>query len=295
MKNKIIETKFGNFSIIDTETDGPNIVFLSGLGSFAYDYYFTMKDLSNKYRGISIDRLGLGDSDPVERKRTANNISEELNELFHTLNLENYLLVAHDSAAIYARKIAEEKPINCKKILLLDPITENDNQFDELNIPNWHNMASIRARIEAMEQYKSIDRDLHKKMLKAMADIMYERFPEDIQEKVMDYNSDKKSIFTIINEYKDRNDAFKELNCNKLDIPIWIIMRDPRVMITISQQYEVPQYEAKVVEELWFRNITDMMDISYRSRLIEAKGTDHNMPLNSPIIVADYIRELSKL
>lgn len=295
MENKIIETKVGNFSIYDTEIDKQAVLFISGLGSFAYDFYFTLNDLHKEFRAVAFDRLGLGDSDNFTSVRDAVNIANEINELVCELQIENVILVAHDSGAIYARKFAELFPDKCKSLLLLDPITENDDKFDELIVPNWQDMASMSARISAMEKYKDIDRELHKKMLKAMADIMYEKFPQDIQSKVIEYNSDKKSMNTIIREFRDRNLAFEQINAAELKIPVWVVMRDPRVMVTISEQYNVPQWEAKIVEELWLKNIYDMMNISGRSRLIESQGTDHNLPLNSPILIADYVREINKI
>lgn len=295
MKNKIISTNYGNFSIYDTEIDKQAVIFISGLSSFAYDFYFTLQDLRKEFRAIAFDRLGLGESDNFSSIRDAENIAAEINALTDELKIDNIIVAAHDSGAIYARKFAEIYPNKCKSLLLLDPITENDDKFDELIVPNWHDMASMSARISAMEQYKDIDRELHKKMLKAMAEIMYEKFPEDIQEKVIEYNSDKKSMNTIIREFRDRNLAFEQINSAELTIPVWVVMRDPRVMITISEQYNVSQWEAKVVEELWLKNIYDMMNISKRSRLIESKGTDHNLPLNSPILIADYVREINKL
>lgn len=295
MKNKKIQTTLGSISYYETENDKQNVLFISGLGSFAYDYYYTLKDLSKEFRCIAFDRLGLGESDNFSSERNALNISNEIDELVNSLQLTNFILVAHDSGAIYARKYTELFPNKAKSLLLLDPITENDDKFEELILPNWHEMASVKARIDAMDNYKNIDRELHKKMLKAMSDILYEKFPEDIQLKVQDYNSDKKSINTIISEYRDRKVAFEQLNTQIIDLPVWVIMRDPKVMVTISEQYNVPQYEAKIVEELWLKNIYDMMNISNRSRLIESKGTDHNLPLNSPILIADYIREINKL
>lgn len=295
MNTKLIETKSGTFSIIDTDTDAQAVIFLSGLGSFAYDFHFTIKDIESKFRCVAIDRLGLGDSSEPEMLRTANIIAEEINTLLETLEIKNAIFVAHDSGSIYARRIAELFPDKVRSLLLVDPVTEKDDKFEELNIPVWHSMASIKARIDAMIQYKGIDRDIHKKMLKAMADIMYERFPDDIKEKVIEYNSDKKCIETIIREFNDRGAAFAEVGEKPLHIPVWVLMRDPAVMIAVSVQYDVPQYEAKIVEELWLKNIYDMMNLSERSRLIESKGTDHNMPLNSPILIADYIREIDRL
>ena len=86
MNTKLIETKSGTFSIIDTDTDAQAVIFLSGLGSFAYDFHFTIKDIESKFRCVAIDRLGLGDSSEPEMLRTPNFGRKSLNEIKEVLN-----------------------------------------------------------------------------------------------------------------------------------------------------------------------------------------------------------------
>lgn len=93
--------------------DGPeNIVLLPGFGTASpvLDFAPLVDDLAQDHRVVVIEPFGYGLSDGTDRERTTENIVNEIHEALAELGIDNYVLMGHSIAGIYAIDFAHRFP-----------------------------------------------------------------------------------------------------------------------------------------------------------------------------------------
>lgn len=92
------------FNVVDSGTAGETIVLLPGLGTAApaLDFQPLITELEHTHRVIAVEPFGTGLSDQADTPRTAANIAREVHEAVEYLGVDNYVLMGHSFAGIYA-------------------------------------------------------------------------------------------------------------------------------------------------------------------------------------------------
>lgn len=80
------------------------IVLLPGLGTAApaLDFQPLITELESSYRVVAVEPFGTGLSDATDTERTAANITREVHEALEHLGIDQYVLMGHSIAGIYA-------------------------------------------------------------------------------------------------------------------------------------------------------------------------------------------------
>lgn len=295
MKTTEIEIFEKNIQINYTNMDKPPVIILTGLAGLAEEWWSMQNLLKDKANLIAINRFGYGKSDITDEPRTSIQIAKEVKSLIDNLNIkEKIILVGHSQGGFYAQHFAKFFPEIIKGIILVDSITADNDLFYDLNTPNFIERGSMKARIEMMEKIINIDKEVHRRMVKPMVEVGYEKFPDEIKENMIEFIINKNYIKATIDEFHAREESYAEFK--KLDtfpnIPLKVLMRDPKIMIQIGFQYGVPNREATTVEELWLKQTYDLLNMNNNSELIECHGADHNIHVSKPEYVIKAIESL---
>ena len=93
--------------------DGPeDIVLLPGFGTAApaLDFEPLVSDLATDHRVIVVEPFGYGLSDGTDRERTTENIVTEVHDALVALDVDDYTLMGHSIAGVYAIEFAHRYP-----------------------------------------------------------------------------------------------------------------------------------------------------------------------------------------
>ncbi len=99
---------------------GPTIVFIHGWLESHTTFTSIAKVLSAKYRCISIDIPGFGQSDAID-KVTLNKISTTLEKVLDKIGVNKYYLVGHSLGGAVTLVYADKHKEEIKKIVLISP------------------------------------------------------------------------------------------------------------------------------------------------------------------------------
>jgi pimeloyl-ACP methyl ester carboxylesterase len=79
------------------------VVLLPGFGTAApaLDFKPLVEELLPHYRVVVVEPFGYGLSDETNKERTTANITSEIHEALHAVNIDSYILMGHSIAGIY--------------------------------------------------------------------------------------------------------------------------------------------------------------------------------------------------
>jgi pimeloyl-ACP methyl ester carboxylesterase len=109
--------------------DAPTVVFLPGAGLAALDYLAIHEPASERWASLLYDRAGTGYSQRIPLPRTAEAVTDELDQLVEVCGAEPVLLVGHSLGGLYARHYANRFPARTLGLVLLDPAHEDYDAY----------------------------------------------------------------------------------------------------------------------------------------------------------------------
>ena len=145
-KNMVVE-------IVGENHDGPPIILLPGLGepSPILEFRPLASELSKKYEVITIEPFGYGLSDSTKRKRTIENIVEELHECVKNLGEEEYYLMGHSISGLYTLYWSQIYPDEIKGIIGIDPsvpqMTSKENNPFPISVQLLNQISAYTQKI----------------------------------------------------------------------------------------------------------------------------------------------------
>ena len=132
-----LQTEFGTFNFyqyIESSKENLTLIFLSGIGinSSYYDFFNVIEELKSKttLNLVTLDILGSGLSDkPINKARTLDNITTEINCFLNTLDCRNIVFVCHSFSAVYILNLINSrsyrKKYNVKGFIGIDPTSSH--------------------------------------------------------------------------------------------------------------------------------------------------------------------------
>jgi len=104
-----------------------------GLGTSMGEWMHIAQELSTKYGVMLYERAGVNHSKASSTGRTPTNIANELYDTLKTVDHEDkMIIIAHSQGGLYAQQFTRLYPDLIRGIILLDPLSANDNIFKEL-------------------------------------------------------------------------------------------------------------------------------------------------------------------
>lgn len=119
-----VSLEAGDINVVRSGGSGPTMVLLSGYGTPApaVDFAPLMRELDD-FDVIVVEGFGYGYSDLDVAERSVENITAELHEVLHQLDIDSpVILVGHSAGGLYARYYATTYPGEVAAIIGLDPM-----------------------------------------------------------------------------------------------------------------------------------------------------------------------------
>lgn len=132
-------------------TRAPTVILEAGTGDSSEVWNVVQKQVEQFAPVCSYDRLGLGKSDRLTARRTANEIVSDLHDLLQAAHVvPPYVMVGHSIGGIYVRKYAALYPREVIGLVLAD--SAHEEQFARVSqiSPEW--AGRIHDRFPADEQ-----------------------------------------------------------------------------------------------------------------------------------------------
>jgi len=117
-----------NYKIFGNET--VDIVIEMGLGACIAEWESLARELGKNYGVLVYERAGINHSDKSDRDRTPTNIAKELMNLLDKIpHDEKIVIIGHSQGGLYASEFCGIYPETVKGLILLDPLSIEDNRF----------------------------------------------------------------------------------------------------------------------------------------------------------------------
>ncbi|QIL46771.1 alpha/beta hydrolase [Vagococcus coleopterorum] len=115
----------GEMNIVDVGEGEKTILLLPGQGTASpyLDFKPMIDELKKDHRVVTIEPFGYGLSSQTDRRRSVENIVEEIHEVAKSLNLSKYTLMGHSIAGLYAVNYAQDYPEEMEGFVGIDSST----------------------------------------------------------------------------------------------------------------------------------------------------------------------------
>lgn len=123
LRRKYFPPKAPLLNIAADEGDGPVIIFLHGIASSAVTFAHVIPQLSDRYRCISFDLLGFGESpSPPDSNFTIEEHVDSIRATINSLKLDApFILVGHSLGSLLAARYAARHPSKVSRLVLVSP------------------------------------------------------------------------------------------------------------------------------------------------------------------------------
>ena len=136
MTSKTIQTNHINLHYLDSESVGQTVILMHGLTANAHAFDGLLKEgLGKKYRIISVDLRGRGESDKPTEGYTMKDHAQDILGLMDVLGVEKCIIGGHSFGALLTFYMAFHHDERIEKMLLLDAAARLHPQTKEMLIP----------------------------------------------------------------------------------------------------------------------------------------------------------------
>ncbi len=276
-----------------------NLVIEIGLGATAGEWHHIAEKLSEKYTVLLYER-----NQDIKTERTPQNIAKELYELLGTLDSDDKIIIlAHSQGGLYAQQFARLYPEKIKGLLLIDPLSANDNSYKTVLNPQEQKQSGFdkTANLVLMNKLAKLHLGFVIKafMKNAPPFYYYRDFSKDAADYILTAITKSPLYTSALEEYRCAHDeknlvSLKEKN-GFPDIPL--------VLITHSSEFSVNEIVefghtsrdfADKVENLWQSLMKEYLTFSNRAEYIQAKSSGHFIHLTEPELIDEGLLLIEK-
>ena len=158
MTSKTIQTNHINLHYLDSESVGQTVILMHGLTANAHAFDGLLKEgLGKKYRIISVDLRGRGESDKPTEGYTMKDHAQDILGLMDVLGVEKCIIGGHSFGALLTFYMAFHHDERIEKMLLLDAAARLHPQTKEMLIPALSRIGQTYPSFDAyVEKVKSV-------------------------------------------------------------------------------------------------------------------------------------------
>ena len=278
-----------------------DIVIEMGLGSTIGEWWQFAKKLSKDHTVLLYERAGYGMSEIYNKERTAKNIADELYGLLEQLEHEEKVtLVAHSQGGLYAQQFARLYPHLVKALVLIDPLSANDDAFKTL----LTEVEYKRSGVDKSRSFKLgyILSKLHlgyviKKVMKSAPRFYYYHdFSEEETNYILNALTKPKFYQTAMEEYRLAHSEKYILPLRDKkdfpDLPIYLVTHTSERAIKETMEFGGMDEEgAKKVEDIWQNLMKAYLTFTSKSSFVQAKKSSHYIHLTEPELIYHLIEK----
>ena len=250
------------------------------------------------------ERAGVGSSQSSKAPRTPKNIAYELKALLDTLYCEDKItLIAHSQGGLYAQQFARLYPELVKGVILLDPLSANDNRFKEQLSPAEYKKSGV-DKFSNLGFQRTLAR-LHlgfiiKAMMKSAPPFYYYKsFSPQAKAYILNALTKPALYDSAMAEYAeahlDENTAKLKEKGDFPDIPLVLITHSSALAVKEAMEFGTGSLElAERVEALWQELMREYLAFSPRSSYIEAEKSTHFIHLLQPELILEALNIINQ-
>lgn len=274
------------------------VVIIPGMGCSIYSWINVVKDIAKSARVIVFHRAGVGNSTAHIKGSSTEVACETLVALLSKLNIkDNIVLVGHSYGGLCVQHFARLYPEKVKGIVLVDSSSTETYKFEELELPVASLKQSDEVYLKQWEKYSNYTKQQLQEETKPCLSEEEQSFPEDLQEKILEFMCEPNLYKNVICETMDLRNAVRNIkNIGKFPrVPLRILIRDYDYSVDEAISMEgIPREEAEKMEGLWRSLSYELKNLSPESEVIMAKNCGHAIHHDNKDLVVSKIKELIK-
>lgn len=276
-----------------------SLVIEMGLGAVMAEWAQLATRLSDRYTVLLYERAGYGVNGASQLDRTPGNIATELHELLEQLEHEPQItILAHSQGGLYAQKFARMYPDLVKELILLDPLSPQDNLFRsllteaEFKKSGADKTSGLRINYQLAKMH--LGWLIRKFMRSAPPFYYYDQFTKKETEYILTAISRPQIYQTALEEYRLAHDE-KELqgldsNEGFPQIPLTLITHDSAIETReIIEFGRASEAEAEKIEQIWQDIMRKYLDLSELSRHLRATNSSHYIHLTDADLICETL------
>ncbi|MBQ1629143.1 MAG: alpha/beta hydrolase [Treponema sp.] len=291
-----------NYKILGNKT--VDIVIEMGLGACIAEWESIAGELGKNHGVLVYERAGINHSDESDKDRTPSNIAKELMNLLDEIpHDEKLVIIGHSQGGLYASEFCGIYPEVVKGLILLDPLSKEDNRFKkELTA-----MELKRSGADKSQNFIILERlvrlglkGLVKKIMREGPPFYYADFSEKQKEDILNSFVNLTHLHTCKEEYRLAHDdaALKNMVSmdNYPDIPIILVKHSSEETSKENMEFGRNSRPFAVrIEQLWQEIMKGYLAYSKRAIWIQAKKSTHYIHLTEPEIIVESVNRIMQI
>ena len=278
-----------------------DIVIEMGLGACIAEWELLANELSKDHSVLVYERAGINHSDKSDKERSPSNIAKELMDLIKEIpHNEKIVVIGHSQGGLYAGEFCGIYPEIVKGLILLDPLSKDDNRFKiELTTKELKKSGVDKSKnfiiLETLARLGL--KGLVKRVMCQAPPFYYADFSREQKEEILNSLVNTTHLHTCIEEYRlAHDDAVLQNMVSKddyPDIPIILVTHSSEEAIKENMEFGRNSRPFAVrVEKLWQEIMKEYLDYSERTIWIQAKKGTHYIHLTEPEIIIESVKDI---
>ena len=288
-----------NYTIFGSKT--VDVVIEMGLGACIAEWESLARELGKNHGVLVYERAGINHSDKSDEERTPTNIAEELKRLIDEIPHEKKIvIIGHSQGGMYASEFCGIYPEIVKGLILLDPLSIEDNRFKmELTARELKKSGADKSKnfiiLEILARLGL--KGVVKKVMSQAPPFYYAGFSEEQKEDILNSLVNITHLNTCREEYRLAHDdeALRNMvSKNKFpDIPIILVTHSSEEAIRENMEFGRNSRSFAVrIEQLWQEIMKVYLDYSERAIWMQAKKSTHYIHLTEPELIIESVNNL---
>ncbi len=285
-----------NYTIFGNKT--VDIVIEMGLGACIAEWESLARELGKNHGVLVYERAGINHSDKSDKERTPTNIAKELKRLIDEIpHDEKIVIIGHSQGGMYASEFCGIYPEIVKGLILLDPLSIEDNRFKkELTVKELRKSGADKSKnfmiLEILARLGL--KGVVKKVMSQAPPFYYADFSEENKEDIMNSLVNITHLHTCREEYRLSHDdeALRNMISKDKypDIPIILVTHSSEEAIRENMEFGRNSRPFAVrIEQLWQEIMKVYLDYSERAIWIQAKKSTHYIHLTEPELIIESV------
>ena len=305
MRMELADVQTTRLAYYLSENGGDSTVVIeTALGSCSAEWWHIAESLREKTNVLVYDRAGYGRSSSSSLPRTPRNISKELHSLLVQMNINNnVLIVGHSQGGLYAQQFARDYPEMVSGLVLIDPLSADDNSFSRLLTEQEYKQSGVdkskSLKVGELLCRMGLGRLLKPLIKKAPPFYYYKDFSEEAMKYMLSSLTKASHYRTALNEY---NLSHSEAEIAHLrdktefpQIPITLITHSSQVSVDEIIYYGgTTRQVAEKIEQIWQDLMGEYLSLSSNSKWVQAEKSSHFVHLTELELVKKAVIELLK-
>lgn len=288
-----------NYTIFGSKT--VDIVIEMGLGACIAEWESLARELGKNHGVLVYERAGINHSDKSDEERTPTNIAEELKRLIDEIpHDEKIVIIGHSQGGMYASEFCGIYPEIVKGLILLDPLSIEDNRFKkELTAREVKKSGTDKSKnFIILEMLTKLGlKGVVKKVMSQAPPFYYAGFSEEQKEDILNSLVNITHLNTCREEYRLAHDdeALRNMVSKDKypDIPIILVTHSSEEAILENMEFGRNSRSFAVrIEQLWQEIMKVYLDYSERAIWMQAKKSTHYIHLTEPELIIESVNNL---